>query len=272
MTGTPPDWYQFQEQIKEHFISIGADAETNVTIQGVRTKHDIDVYVKTKFLGEDLIWLVEAKNWKSNINKSQVLTLRSIVDDIGADRGFIISSSGFQSGAIEAAQNTNVKLKTFEEMKAETRGMVEAEILKSYKKRLLLIEDRYWAHTKKIRIKYGLRNEVGEFPFRFVGQLLLATARTAIMAAEERKYPIDLETHSVEHQGDLIAHNFQQLSNWLNINLNHFDEKLLAAEWEMSKNGDYIPDATRTPDGETTTTEMMAKAIYRASKDESNSG
>ncbi|MBX3668826.1 MAG: restriction endonuclease [Rhodocyclaceae bacterium] len=158
MTSTPPDWYQFQEQIKEHFISIGADAETNVTIQGVRTKHDIDVYVKTKFLGEDLIWLVEAKNWKSNVDKSQVLTLRSVVDDIGADRGFIISSSGFQSGAIEAAKNTNVKLKTFEEMKAETRGMVEAEILKSYKKRLLLIEDRYWAHTKKIRIKYGLRN------------------------------------------------------------------------------------------------------------------
>ena len=52
------EWFQFQEEICAYFESIGAIAETNVTIQGVRTSHDIDVLVKTKFLGEDLIWMV----------------------------------------------------------------------------------------------------------------------------------------------------------------------------------------------------------------------
>lgn len=254
-----PEWYEFQERIAEHFRSIGATARTNVSIIGVRTKHDIDVHVKTKFLGEDITWLVEAKLWKSKIKKSQVLAFRSIVEDIGADRGFIISVAGFQSGAIEAARNTNVKLKTFDEMKVETKGMIEAEILKSYLKRLNLIEDRYWAHSKSIRIEYGLRHDISDFPhINFVGQQLLQTAREAIISASERRYPIDLEMFFSEKQGDSVAQNFQELSNWLNMNLNHFDEKLLTAEWAMHEKGDYRPRMSRTLDGEITTTAMIA--------------
>ena len=261
-------WYEFQEDIKEHFNSLGADAETNVRIQGVRTCHDIDIFVKTRFLGENITWIVEAKYWKSKVTKAQVLTLRSIVDDIGADRGFIISVAGFQSGAFEAANNTNVKLKTFDELKIDTKGLIETEILKTYYKRLLLLEDRYWSHSKRLRIEYGLRHEIMDFSMQFTGQQLLMTARTAIMAAEERKYPILLESFLKEQKGEKIAYNFQQLSMWLNLNLNHFEEKLLMAEWKMYKNGDYKPNTRyRTSDDKQTTTQMMAETIYNIGKE-----
>lgn len=260
-------WFEFQEDIKDHFNSLGADAETNIRVQGVRTCHDIDVLVKTRFLGENITWVVEAKHWKSKVTKAQVLTLRSIVDDIGADRGFIISVAGFQSGAFEAANNTNVKLKTFDELKIDTKGLIEAEILKTYHKRLSLLEDRYWSHSKKLRIKYDLRHGTADYSMKFVGQQLLTIARTAIMAAEDRNYPIDLESFLKEHKGEKIAHNFQQLSMWLNLNLNHFDEKLLTAELEMYKNGDYEPDTKyRNRNAEQTNTELTAKAIYNARK------
>ena len=261
------DWFKFQEDIKNHFSSLGADSETNVRVQGVRTCHDIDIFVKNRFLGENITWIIEAKHWKSKVTKAQVLTLRSIVDDIGADRGFIISLAGFQSGAFEAANNTNVKLKTFDELKVDTKGLIETEILKTYYKRLLLLEDRYWSHSKRLRIEYGLRHEVMDLSMQFTGQQLLTTARTAIMAAEERKYPIQLESFLKEQKGEKIAHNFQQLSMWLNLNLNHFEEKLLVAEWEMYENGDYKPNTKhRTKDGEQTTTELMAETIYKARK------
>ena len=256
------DWYKFQEEIKEYFESLGADAETNVSVQGVRTIHDIDVFVKTRFLGENITWVIEAKHWKTKVTKAQVLTLRSIVDDLGADRGFIISLSGFQSGAFEAAGKTNVSLKTFNELKADTKVFIESEVIKTYHKRLLLLEERYWSHSKSIRIEYELRNDVG-YPMEFTGQILLSTARMAIMDAEKRKYPINLESCLSEQKGDKIANNFQQLSMWLNLNLNHFEEKLLTAEWEMYKQGDYRPDTYRVKEGEETTTEMMARAIYR---------
>lgn len=262
------DWFKFQEDIKIHFDSIGADADTNVRVRGVRTCHDVDVLVKTKFLGENITWIVEAKHWKSKVTKAQVLALRSIVDDIGADRGFIISIAGFQSGAFEAAENTNVKLKTFEDLKSDTKGFIESEILKTFYKRLLLLEDRYWSHSKSVRIEYGLRHDIIDFSMHFTGQQLLTTARTAILAAEERNYPIDLESFLKEQKGDKVAHNFQQLSMWLNLNLNHFEEKLLMAEWEVYKNGDYQPDTrSKTGDGEQTTTELIAKTIYNAGKE-----
>ena len=38
------DWFNFQEKIAEHFRSLGVQAETNKTIRGVRTEHDLDVY------------------------------------------------------------------------------------------------------------------------------------------------------------------------------------------------------------------------------------
>jgi hypothetical protein len=258
------DWFDFQEKIRTHFTSIGADAETNVRVQGVRTVHDIDVLVRTRYLGEDLTWIVEAKHWKRKVTKAQVLTLRSIVDDVGADRGFIVSLSGFQSGALEASKNTNVTLKTFEDLKEHTTELVESEILKAYKDRLSIIEDRYWSHSKSVRIEYGLRHGFMDFSSRFTGQELLSTARSAIMFAEARKYPIDLQMYFTERKGEAVARNFQQLVNWLNLNLNHFDEKMLEAEWNMHKNGDFNPSVGRTPHGERHTTEFMAKALFES--------
>lgn len=76
-----PEWYEFQEKISEHFRSLGTKSETNVKIEGVRTTHDVDVYVQTKFLGQDMQWIVEAKLWKTRVSKSHVLALRAIVED-----------------------------------------------------------------------------------------------------------------------------------------------------------------------------------------------
>ncbi|MGL6633606.1 restriction endonuclease [Aeromonas veronii] len=260
------DWYEFQEVICEHFRALGADAQTNVTVRGVRTDHDVDILVKTKFLGQDITWIVEAKCWNSRVNKSHVLALRTIVDDIGVDRGFIVSKKGFQSGAIEAAINSNVKLKTFEELKSETKGMVETEIIKMYSKRQSLLEDRYWSHSKQMRIKYGLREDLFDYSMNFSGQLILIAARKAIMAAEDFNYPIVIDNYLKEQQGDPVAYNFQQLQNWLNLNLNYFEEKLIEAEWAMYKNGDYKPDLVRTPEGEITISQMSAQAMYNAEK------
>jgi len=237
-----PEWYQFQERICSHFNSIGARAETNVSVQGVRTSHDIDILVKTRYLGQDLLWVVEAKKWKSKVNKLQVLGLRTIVDDIGADKGFIISEKGFQSGAIEASKNSNIKLITLSQLIIETKELIQSEIIKSYKKRLFLIEHRFWAHDKHIRVKYGLRGDTWDYPIIFSGNNLLLIAHWAIKAAEKNDFPIDLETYMTEKQGDLIANNFQELINWLNLNLNYIEEKILSAEIEMIKNNEFNPD------------------------------
>ncbi len=239
------DWYNFQEEICAHFISIGAEAKTNQTVQGVRTKHDIDILVTTKFLGEDLIWIIEAKQWKSNVPKEKVLALRAIIDDVGADRGFIISEIGFQSGAYEAANNTNIKLKTFNELKKTTSELVQEEILKNYNNRAALLSKKYWSHSKQIRQQYNLRPELGDLSLYFSGAALLSIVFGAIDCAEKNIYPLNVNTHYEKKAGNDTVENFQQLRNWLDLNLNLLDNEILNAEYLMMKNGDFKPDIER---------------------------
>ena len=232
-------WYDFQEEICTHFKSLGFDAETNKTIEGVRTNHDIDIYVKTKFLGQNLKWIIEAKKWKSKVNKLQVFGLITIVNEIGADKGFIISENGFQKGAIEAIKNTNITLLTFEELKTLTIEYTHSEQLKSYEKRIENIYERYFTHSKKVRKKYGLRGELGDFNLPFSVPWILMTANQAIREAKRAEFPINLDTHLSEKYGNIMAENFQQFINWLNLNLNIVDSKTLEIEKNMRENGDY---------------------------------
>jgi hypothetical protein len=39
------DWRQYQEEAADFFRSLGLEATTNHTVQGVRTTHDIDVFI-----------------------------------------------------------------------------------------------------------------------------------------------------------------------------------------------------------------------------------
>lgn len=236
---TDIDWYNFQEEICNYFKSLGFNAETNKTIQGVRTTHDIDVYVQTKFMGQDLIWIIEAKKWKTKINKLQVLGLRTIIDDIGADRGFIISELGFQKGAFEASIKTNVTLLTFQELKLLTKVFVEDDILELFEERIKLIYRRYWAHSKQIRKDYDLRLEIGDTHYSVT--FVIQTAEWAIKSARLKKYPINLNTTLTERYGDAEAENFQQLINWMNLNFNIIDKKILDAELRMQKEGKFNP-------------------------------
>lgn len=240
-----PNWHNFQEEICSYFNSIGAEAKTNQTIKGVRTQHDIDVLVKTKFLGEDVVWIIEAKDWQTNVPKEKVFALRSIVEDIGADRGFIISQKGFQKGAYEAAKNSNVKLKTFEELKQTSVDFLEDEILKSYKRRVNLLTKKYWSHNKRTRKDYNLRPELCDMVLYFSGGALLTAVEGAIVSAEKKEYPIDVDTHYEKKAGNDIVENFQQLRNWLDLNLNLLDYEILRAEYEMMKDGNFNPDIER---------------------------
>ncbi|UIJ76441.1 restriction endonuclease [Acinetobacter sp. SH20PTE14] len=71
------DWFDFQEKIAQHFRSLGVKAVTNETITGVRTEHDIDIYVTSKYLGTNIKWVIEAKYWKTKVPKEKVLALRT---------------------------------------------------------------------------------------------------------------------------------------------------------------------------------------------------
>jgi restriction system protein len=239
-------WYNFQEEICNHFINLGANASTNVKVEGVRGTSNIDVLVESKHMGTDFRWFVEAKYWNSNVTKEIVHAFFTVVQNNGADRGFIISKLGFQSGAIEAAKHTNISLHTFDELKKLTSHLFLTEILKQYLNRTILTSVRYWSHSKPTRIKYNLRSDVSEF-IETLSCGMILNIIIDLISMDTVEYPHTI--FDINKNPDNVIHSFNELTLWLNFKLNEIDKRILNAEIEMVKNSDFRPEYNYiTPD------------------------
>jgi restriction system protein len=189
----PTAWKDYQEKVASFFRSLGLDTSTDVTVRGVRTTHDIDVLVKSHHVGFEITWLVECKYWNSRVSKLHVLALREIVADIGADRGILLSESGFQSGAIEAANLTNVQVTSLAAVSATARDAISSMRLRELFDRIENCDNRYWEIPKEDRIKHGLRFEPGgggDYDM-YSGARVVGVCRELLSRGFRGVYPID---------------------------------------------------------------------------------
>nr|WP_315595528.1 restriction endonuclease [uncultured Cupriavidus sp.] len=106
------DWRHYQEATAEVFRRLGCNAQVDYQAKGARATHDVDVYATFVRSGIPCTWVIECKLWKHRVPKEKVMALRGIIDDLGADRGILISEAGFQPGAHDAARGTNITLIT----------------------------------------------------------------------------------------------------------------------------------------------------------------
>lgn len=115
----PTSWQDLQNLVGQLFEEIGCEVQIGQKVNLVRggTK-EVDVRVVDPVTVPPSCYLCECKHWKAPVNQEIVHAFRTVMDDQGAHRGFIISSSGFQSGARRAVENTNTNLFTFDELQA----------------------------------------------------------------------------------------------------------------------------------------------------------
>ena len=183
------DWKDYQEEAAAFFRELGLDASTDVPVKGVRTTHNVDVLVKSHFVGFDITWIVECKLWSSKVSKVHIIALREIVKDVGADRGILLSESGFQSGAFEAAHLTDVQLTTLCHCRKTSSEDVLLMRLREIYDRIDASRDHYWDITKKQRIDCGLRPDVG-MP-GYTGIQVIDVVDDLIKKAFRGTYPIE---------------------------------------------------------------------------------
>ncbi|MDP3723960.1 MAG: restriction endonuclease [Candidatus Omnitrophota bacterium] len=119
------NWKLYQEEAARFFRELGCIVETDASVQGVRARHDIDVWVRFARFGIQQAWVIECKLWDRRIPKEKVLALKAIVEDVGADRGILIAESGHQRGALAATSSTNITLTALKDL----RESAKAELL-----------------------------------------------------------------------------------------------------------------------------------------------
>src|SRR5205085_26776 len=103
-------WREYEAQTAEFFASLGYEARIGESLNGARGKHDIDVVVRFAKHAFQCFWLVECKAWKTKVTKEKILAFQTIIEDVGADKGIVLSEEGFQSGCFACASRTNILL------------------------------------------------------------------------------------------------------------------------------------------------------------------
>lgn len=114
MQTAPSTWKELQDFATQLLNQMGYHAISPCTIDTVRGKVEVDILVDCPDVFVKRI-ICECKFWKTPVTKEKVHAFRTVVHDSGAALGVLISQVGFQSGAIEAAMFSNVKLVTWEE-------------------------------------------------------------------------------------------------------------------------------------------------------------
>ncbi len=130
----PSDWQDLENSVAEILEKSGLHTEQKKTISTSRGQVEIDVFATQNIGARSLILLCECKNWSNNIPQGVVHSFRTVLDDSGANVGYLISAKGFQSGAYEAAKNSNVRLVNWEGFQDE----FEEEYFKNYFKAKLM--------------------------------------------------------------------------------------------------------------------------------------
>ncbi|MFH5884006.1 restriction endonuclease [Halalkalibaculum sp. DA3122] len=116
---TPGDWRALQDEVAAILRECGFDVDIERTFDTVRSSVEIDVYGEEEIDGRTYTIACECKHWTRNVPQGIVHSFRTVLSDLGVNSGYIISSNGFQSGAFEACENTNLELLTWQEFQSE---------------------------------------------------------------------------------------------------------------------------------------------------------
>lgn len=72
--------------------------------------HEIDVSARLRIAGADLLLLIECKCYKKRVGVYDILAFAQRIDDIGAQKGIMVSKVGYQDGAVKLATSKNIAL------------------------------------------------------------------------------------------------------------------------------------------------------------------
>jgi restriction endonuclease len=112
---SPDTWQDLEIMVQQAFDEMGYESHRKYPVQTVRGTVEIDVFAKKTTTPIPSIVLCECKHWNTPVSQTVIHGFRTVCSDIGAHYGLIVSKKGFQSGAAESRESTNIHLMTFEE-------------------------------------------------------------------------------------------------------------------------------------------------------------
>lgn len=129
MTNIPKDYELFVKQVMESLTGVTVHHQQVYTGRISKRKIKVDVSFNYKIAkGANVLFLVECKCYNHSVSVDEVEEFHSKIDDIGAHKGIMVTTVGFQKGTIKAARGRGISLAliTTEHQPGEMRYVVNA--------------------------------------------------------------------------------------------------------------------------------------------------
>src|SRR6202012_3533527 len=111
------DWGGFEKLVAELHETGEVTVEHNAILTGKSgAPRQIDVLIRHRQGLYDHLVIAECKYWNSPVERLHIDALATAIQDVGASRGVLFSTKGFQSGAITQAKQSNIDLFTVRDL------------------------------------------------------------------------------------------------------------------------------------------------------------
>jgi len=124
MVITPLTPEQFEIEVKNIIETSGLglsqfSVEHLEKLDGADGTYEIDITARFRALGADFLVLIECKHHRHPVKRDVVMVLYDRIRALGAHKGMIFSTAGFQSGAIKYAKAHGIALVEINEGRTE---------------------------------------------------------------------------------------------------------------------------------------------------------
>lgn len=132
--GIDPKWKKFEKLVAgiHKMKERGAEVTFDDKIVGKRTgeERQIDVSVRFRHGYYGYLIAIECKDYKNRVSVDKVEAFRTKLEDIGADKGIMVSPCGFQKGAVKTAKAYDIELFTLTQEVSDWTKVVRDEVIK----------------------------------------------------------------------------------------------------------------------------------------------
>jgi restriction system protein len=97
----PNNWKSLQNESAGILAECGFAVKIEKKMPAARGEVEIDVYAEETVKGRKYAIACECKHWGAKVPQTIIHSFRTVVNDLGATIGYLISSRGFQSGSFQ---------------------------------------------------------------------------------------------------------------------------------------------------------------------------
>lgn len=216
----PTSWRELQNFVGQLFTECDFETEISKVMKLVRGKKEVDVFAKDNKSDFRTEIIVECKYWNKPVDQETIHAFRTIVNDSGANVGFIISKNGFQKGAKEAVINTNIRLATLLELESEFYFRWKLCMIKKY----LPFANRlfpYWDYSGKMPVDgRKIDYEKQKLIYYAYQPICCLMTDSEISSHSKSKYPISIPkiNNNLDQIGEIEINSDRQYFDFIDKN------------------------------------------------------